>query len=112
MLTTTIPPIPDRLYARIYWLIYVSADHRDRPEQGEAKAALHAALVNHDPQAVYGLPEALRQHGRAFARDCNGHFIIGENWVRDRALLLAAEVEVHIESEVRLRRAQRGQVAA
>lgn len=98
MPSTITPPIPDRLYVSIDKLILYSPEHVDRPEQAAAKAHLHAVLVSREVWAVYALPEALREHGRAFGRNCAGEWITGEHWARDRARLLAAQVEVHIES--------------
>lgn len=110
MPTTNPPTIPDRLYASIYALVLFSAEHRDRPEQAAAKAHLHDTLVSLEPLAVYDLAEALREHGRAFSRNCFGELIIGENWVRERAYFLAAQVDVYIEGGARVKAS--GQVAA
>lgn len=111
-MTIALPPIPDRLYASIFTMAQYSFPHRDRPEQGETKRRLVETLDSRDPQAIYDLPEALRQHGRAFMRSCSGRLIVGENWTRERAYLLAGQVEVYIADELRKRRAQRGRMAA
>lgn len=110
----TLTPIPDRLYASIYALVLYSFEHVDRPEQAAAKAHLHEVLVSLNPLAVYDLAEALREHGRAFGRSCTGEWIVGENWVRERAYFLAAQVDVHIESEARTQvvRGASGRIAA
>jgi hypothetical protein len=99
-----IPPIPGALYGRIYTLIHFSFPHRDRPNQAAAKRALFETLRSQDPASVQALPEALREHGRAFMHDAKGEIIRGENWVRDRAYTHAAEVERHIEAALRQKR--------
>lgn len=96
-------PIPDRLFASICALVVYSVEHVDRPEQAAAKAHLYHTLVSRDASAVYSLPEALREHGQAFGRNRYGEWIVGENWVRERARFLAAQVDVHIESQARAR---------
>jgi len=114
MPNTIAPPIPDRLFASIYALILYSPEHVDRPEQAAAKARLHDVLVSREALAVYALPEALRDHSRAFGRNCFGEWIVGECWARDRARLLAGQVEMHIQSTTqrRVARSVSGRVAA
>lgn len=93
-----IPPIPHDLYSEIY--ILGSFSFTVRQQQVESKERLFKLLHSQEPGAIHELPEALREHARAFIHDRNGAVIHGENWTNATALHLAAQVEGHIRNQL------------
>ena|SRR3990172_945606 len=91
-----IPPIPHDLYSEIYILAAFSFPLITRPRQTGTKERLFKVLHSMEPGAIYELPEALREHARAFIHDANGAVISGENWINQTASHLAEQVESHI----------------
>jgi hypothetical protein len=89
-----IPPIDHDLYSQIF--ILGSYSFTVREKQIETKDHLFKLLHSMEPGAIYELPEALREHGRAYIHNIRGEVIPGENWIRDTAYHLASQVEMHI----------------
>lgn len=90
----TVPPINHDLYSQIFILGLYSFTYRQ--QQIETKDRLFKLLHSLEPGAIHELPEALREHGRAYMHNIRGEMIHGENWTRDTAYHLASVVEMHI----------------